>query len=130
MPFGGVVVVEAVCQGFGLNGGKDHMLAVGHDDGARPSAAGDIDHSATVPRVLNQTLDGRGIGRGNCHHALGGDQISEAYMDKVHGVFSLFDVLDLLADLLQLALHVHHQTGEGHVGNLGADGVDLAVHLL
>ena len=43
--------------------------------------------------------------------------------------FSL-NILYLLADLLQLALNIHHDGGNIGVLALGADGVGLAIHFL
>src|SRR5207249_2975898 len=43
---------------------------------------------------------------------------------------SLFDILHLLADLLELRLHSDDLLGHHRVADLRPDGVDLAVHLL
>src|SRR5207249_10614431 len=43
---------------------------------------------------------------------------------------SSFDVLHLLADLLELRLHSDDLLGHHRVADLRPDGVDLAVHLL
>jgi len=42
----------------------------------------------------------------------------------------LLDILNLLADLFKLCLHIHNQMCDFSVACLGADSIDLAVDLL
>ena len=44
--------------------------------------------------------------------------------------FASLNILDLLADLFQLRLHLHHQVGDAGVTGLRADRIGFAVHFL
>ena len=107
------------------------MTAVGDDYRARLFTAGYVDHHACISGILNQSLDRRRIGRCNGDDSVDGNQIAIAYVYEFSShLLTLFDVLNLLADLLQLALHVHNYLGDVSVDALGSDGVGLTVHFL
>ena len=42
----------------------------------------------------------------------------------------LLQILDLLADLLDLRLHIHHEAGDIQILTLGTNGIGLTVQLL
>ena len=88
------------------------MVGVGDDYRSCASAAGRVDNSSLVARVLYKTLHGSGIGADERYDSACRYHISEAYTDKSHGRHLLFEILYLFSDLLKLALCVDHERGD------------------
>ena len=78
------IVFKTPGNGLCLDGGKDHVLAVRDDHGARAAAAGHVDGASLVLGVLNEALDGGGIRADQCDHTVHGNHISKADVDKFH----------------------------------------------
>ena len=93
------------------------MLAVGENDRTGLSAAGAVNDPSAVLCVLNQPLDGGGFGTDDGEDPFGSNQIAESDVDHVHKRSRplLLNVLNLLADLFDLTLDVHYQTGDGGI---------------
>jgi len=122
--------IDAPGNGFGLNGGQDHMIGIHQEHRPRAPAIGCVDQHVAVARLLDDSLDGRGFGTHDGKDPAGRDHIAEADIDQFHDVLRLFDVLRLLADLLQLRLDLDHGAGLLEIVSLGADGVGFPVELL
>ena len=103
------------------------MTAVHNDDRAGLSSVCSVNGSAVVLSLLNEALDRRRFRAHDSNYPRRRYHVAVAYIYQFHG---LFDVLDLLAYLLDLSLHVDDYLRDVEVLSLRADSVDLAVHLL
>ena len=108
------------------------VLGVGDDDRAGLSATGNVNDAACILGILDQSLDGGGVGGSQRYDTFHRYHVSVAYVNEIHkiGISLSLNILDLLADLLQLGLDLHYQLCNSGVGAFGAGGVDLAVDLL
>ena len=106
------------------------MAGIHDEDGLRLSSIGRIDEHTDLAAVLHDALDGSGIRTDDSQQPPRGDIVSVSDVDEFQVHCSLLDVLDLLADLLNLGLEVDDHLCDVRVLALGADGVRLAVELL
>ena len=107
-----ICVINAVCDGFSLNCGKYNVLAVGYDDRACLSAAGNVYNASAVLGVLNKSFDGGGVGADDGNYSVSRYHVSKAYVYKLHIfvlLWGLLDVLYLLAYLFDIALDIYHE---------------------
>jgi len=71
-----------VRDGFALDRGQDHVVAVGDDHGARPSSAGDVDRAVQILRVLHKPLDRRRLRAHHRDHPVSVDHVPKPYVYK------------------------------------------------
>ena len=106
------------------------MVIVHDQDGTSPSAIRGINQSPTIPRFLDHTLDWSRIRTDNGDQSAGRNQVSKPDIDQFPRQSPLFNILDLLPDLLDLRLDVHHMAGNLQITAFGADGISLPIKLL
>lgn len=66
-----------------------------------------VDQQSLGLCLLNYSLDRSGVGRDNGNKLVKADKISESYVNKLHEL-TLLNILDLLADLFDLAFDLNH----------------------
>lgn len=114
------------------------MIAVHHNDRACLPSGSRIDETAPVTRILNQTANRSRVRIDNRNDAIPGYQIIKAYLQKkciLHQneqpSFSLsLQILDLLADLFDLAFHFNNPMGQVKIIGLGSNCVYFTIHFL
>ena len=130
-----ILTGKTIGNGFRFDGGEDDVIAVCENDGAGFSAAGNVDHATAIARVLDQTLDRRGIGADDGDDAVRCDHVAVSDADEFHNIVTLslkklFNILDLFADLFQFAFDFHNKLCDGNVASLGTDGVGFTIDFL
>lgn len=96
------------------------------------SKAGINQHTA-LPCLLSQSLDRCRLGTDNRYNPSGRYGISKADVYKLHKatpIVILFDVLDLLSDLFNFRLDVHHSFCDLNITAFGSDGIGFTVEFL
>lgn len=97
------------------------------------SSKAGIDQHTALPCLLSQSLDRRRLGTDNRYDSSGRHGISKANVNQFHKatpIVILFDVLDLLSDLFNFRLDVHHGSRDLDITALGADGIGFTVEFL
>ena len=89
------------------------------------------EHTALLG-FLPQPFDRSRLRADNCNHFTGRYCIAKADVDQLHGASPPLSlkILDLLPDLFDLRLDIHHMAGNLNVVAFGADGVGLPVKFL
>lgn len=106
------------------------MVGVGYYNRSRSSATGDVDNSVVLLGVLDESFYGCGIGSCDRNYAVCGNHIAKADVYKFHCLFPLLYVLNLLANLFKLTLHIDDYARDTGVVAFRADGVRFAIELL
>ncbi len=78
----GLIVDEPLGDGFRLDTGQDHMVAVRNDDGAGAPPHGGVDELVVLFGVFLKTLHGRRTGRDDGHDAVGHHRVAEPDVEK------------------------------------------------
>ena len=81
---GVIVTRETVGDGLRLNGGQNDVLGIGDNDRAGTSAAGDVDDTVILFRILHKAFDRCGIGPRDGDDPPRRHHIAEADIDKFH----------------------------------------------
>lgn len=91
------------------------MIGIHYDNALRFSSAGTVDGASVVLSFLNHPLRGSGIRGYDRNGTIGINNIIESYVNEFHAVLRLFYVLNLLAYLFKLALHLDDNVGNFNV---------------